>query len=135
MPLRLVLEPSRSLALFVYLVHGLAGLAALANSLPMWARLGLFAAVGYSAYRGIRAQRNPDISELNLDSAGGWRVIGRRGEMAARVAGSTVVTRWIVLLHLETEEAGKIALPICRDSTDPESFRRLRVALRCGSRS
>lgn len=131
MGLHLVLEPSRSLALGIVLAHGLAGIAALANSLPLWAGLILFAAVGSSAYLNLRRHFDPEVNSLFLDSSDRkWTVIRRRDQVQATPADSTVVTRWIVILHLDTD-AGKIALPICRDSVDPESFRQLRVVLRC----
>lgn len=130
MPLHLVLEPSPRLGLFIGLIHALAGFAALANPLPFWARFGLFAMVGASGFLSLRRHRHPGFSGLVLDADEGWQVIGRSGAVPARLAESTVVTRWMVLLHLETD-TGKIALAICRDSIDPESFRRLRVALRC----
>lgn len=130
MPLHLVLEPSRRLALFIASIHGLAGLAALANPLPVWVRLGLLGAVGASLALSLHRHQHLEVRGLVLDSEDGCQVIRRSGAVPATLMESTVVTRWIVLLHLKTQ-TGKLAIPVCRDSTEPESFRRLRVALRC----
>lgn len=129
-PLHLILEPSRNLAHALVGVHGLAGFCALANPLPLWAKSGLIAAIGLSLYLTFRDHvSNPAFRGLSLSPDGHWEVVRRSGTVAATLAPGTVVTRWIVLLHLDSE-AGKLAIPICRDGTDPESFRRLRVHLR-----
>jgi hypothetical protein len=129
-PLHLILEPSRALRRALIAVHGLAGFAALANPLPLWAKALLLAAIALSFFRGYRDHvLTPAVQGLTLGPDGRWEVIRPAGTLTATLLGSTVVTRWIVLLHLDSD-AGKLAVPICRDSTDPESFRRLRVHLR-----
>jgi toxin CptA len=130
-PLHLILEPSRLLNRGIAAIHGLAGVAALANPLPLWARLGLLVAVTLSFSLTRRDYvLEPKVQGLTLHSDASWEVIRRSGAVSAVLADSTVVTRWIVILHLQAE-TGKIAVPVCRDSVDPESFRRLRVDLRC----
>jgi hypothetical protein len=129
-PLHLILEPSRTLSRAIVAVHGLAGFCALANPLPLWAKSGLIAAIGLSLYLTFRDHvSNPAFRGLSLSPDGHWEVVRRSGTVAAILAPGTVATRWIVLLHLDSE-AGSLAIPICRDGTDPESFRRLRVHLR-----
>lgn len=129
-PLHLILEPSRTLGRTITAVHGLAGFSALANPLPLWIKAGLAAAVILSFYLTYRSRiAHPEIRGLTLSPDGHWEVIRRSGTITAVLRSSTVVTRWIVILHLDSD-AESLAIPICRDSTDPESFRRLRVHLR-----
>jgi len=129
-PLHLIIEPSRSLRLAIFAVHGLAGCAALANPLPLWAKAALLAAVTASLYRTYREYvADPAFTGLTHIADGQWEAVGRAGATTATLAGSTLVTPWIVILHLDAE-AGRLAIPICRDATDPEAFRRLRVRLR-----
>lgn len=126
-PLHLILERSHWLERAVIAVHLLAIVAALANPLPGWSQA-LFAAV--IIINGVATWRRLDrVRGLTLATDGDWEVVFRDGVRFARLASSTVVTPWIVILHLSTE-GGALAIPICRDAVDPESFRRLRVYLR-----
>ena len=129
-PLHLILEQSRTLYLAIVAVHALAGVAALANPWPLWTKATLLGAVGLSLYLTLRNHvLDPAVRGLSLNPDGHWEVIRRAGSVTAILAGSTVATRWIVILHLVSDNE-KIAIPILRDSVDPESFRRLRVYLR-----
>ena len=129
-PLHLILERSRVLHRALGAAHGLAGVAALANPLPLWVKAGLLGAVGVSLYLTLRDHvLDPPVRGLSLNPDGHWEVIRRTGPVTATLLGSTVATSWIVILHLVTDR-GTIAIPILRDSVDPESFRRLRVHLR-----
>jgi hypothetical protein len=129
-PLHLVLERSRILYGAMVVLHGLAGIAALANPWPLWSQAGLLSAVGLSLYLTLRDHVfDPAVRGLFLNPDGHWEVLRRNGPVTATLAGSTVAVSWIVILHLVTE-TGIVAIPIVRDSVDPESFRRLRVYLR-----
>ena len=111
-------------------VHGLAGIAALANPWPLWSKAGLVGAVGLSLYLTLRDHGfDPKVRALVLNPDGRWEVLRRAGWVTASLAGGTVATSWIVILHLVTDQ-GTLAVPIVRDSVDPETFRRLRVYLR-----
>lgn len=126
-PLHLILERSRWLERAVVATHLLALGAALANPLAGWGKALLAAAILAS---GIATWRRLDrVRGLTLAADGDWEVVLHDAVRNARLATSTVVTPWIVILHLSSE--GRIlAIPICRDAVDPESFRRLRVYLR-----
>jgi hypothetical protein len=129
-PLHLVLEPSRALAAALVAVHFLAAAAALANPLPLWFRLALCGGVLLSCYLTLREYvLDPKVRGLSLGADGRWEIIFRHGVAAVDPSAGTVVTRWLVVLHLASESAA-FAIPILRDSVDPESFRRLRVHLR-----
>jgi hypothetical protein len=129
-PLHLILEPSRAFGRAIIGIHGLSWFAALAPPLPLWIKAILAATIGLSLYLTLRQHiLNPEIQGLTLTPDGRWEIIRRSGPLSATLAHGTVVTRWIVILHLASD-SGNIAIPICRDSVDPESFRRLRVHLR-----
>ncbi|MGZ8242959.1 protein YgfX [Methylomagnum sp.] len=130
-PLHLILKQSPTLNRFIFVVHGLAGFAALANPLPVWIKASLFMAVALSLYFTYRNHvLDPAVRELSLSPDGEWKVMCRSGTVFAQLADGSVVTRWLVILHLIPESGGKLAVPILRDSLDAESFRRLRVHLR-----
>jgi hypothetical protein len=111
-------------------VHGLAGLAAVANGLPLGLRLGLLAAVllGYLGFRREYAE-NARL-RLSLQTDGRVELGFPSGAVAGTVLGSTLMTRWLVILHVRTDD-GRRAVTICRDAVDPESFRLLKVWLVC----
>ncbi len=130
--LHLVLKPSRLLIRGIAMAHILAGLCAVANPLPWWAKFLLLIAIGGSfrfTYRDFAI--DPVTRGVVLHSGGSVEAMRRSGRLAAVLAEGSVVTPWIVILNLRTDST-RIAIPIGRDSLDAESFRRLRVGLRCG---
>ncbi|CAL1239650.1 protein YgfX [Candidatus Methylocalor cossyra] len=130
-PLKLALEPSPTLCRAIALVHGLAVLSALANGLPAMVKALLVAAIAWSFHRTRRDHCTaPRVLGVTCHLDGRWEVLGRDGATPAQLLGSTCVTPWLVVLHLASGRR-TIAIPICRDSVDPDGFRRLRVALRC----
>jgi hypothetical protein len=125
-PLHLILEHSRWLETLVISAHGLALVAALANPLSGWIKLGLVFAIAISlplSWRQLTRARG-----ITLNSEGDWEVILPSGSLLAHLGPGTLVTPWIVILGLRTERQ-HLSIPICRDAVDPESFRRLRVYL------
>ncbi|CAI8950386.1 protein YgfX [Methylocaldum szegediense] len=109
----------------------LAGFSALANPLPLWVRFGTLAAVALSLYRWWRAYWvNPDVREVVLKPGGECEIVVRSGAQPGTVLDSSFITTAIVVLHIRTETKTRFVV-VCRDSTDSESFRMLRVYLRC----
>ncbi|MGX2041420.1 protein YgfX [Methylocaldum sp. MU1018] len=109
----------------------LAAFASLANPLPAWMKLGMLGAVlfgGFACRRGDAL--NPAVTELVLKSGGECDLVLPSGVQSGTLLDSSIVTAWMVILHIESG-AKTHAVAVCRDSTDPESFRRLRVHLRC----
>lgn len=130
-PLHLILEYSPTLQTGLRAIHGLALIAALANPLPWMIKLllGIVIIVSLGLHRrGLRKIRG-----LTLTPEHDWEIHFTNRTVLAQLAPSTVVTTWLVILHLTTSQQ-RIAIPICRDALDPESFRRLRVYLRIGGR-
>lgn len=131
--LHLKLEPSRSLLRGLTVLHALAGLCAVANALPWWIKLALLPAIALS-FHAVRRDYwlMPLIRGVVLEEGGTITVMRRAGPVATRLVAGAVVTPWIVILRLRTEAGQSLAVPVCRDGLDAESFRRLRVGLRCG---
>lgn len=73
---------------------------------------------------------NPAVQELILKPGGECELALPSGMQSGKLLDSSIVTTWMVILHVETE-AKTHAVTVCRDSVDSESFRMLRVYLRC----
>lgn len=124
-------KPSPALRSFLVGVHALALVAAGLSPVPLALRIALALAVVWSLWQSWRTYLNPAIVGLRLLPDGSWRLSWQGGgEIDARLLGSSISSPWFVLLHLRTGQARRHNLLICRDSLEPESYRRLRVALR-----
>ena len=131
--LHLVLEPSRLLNHSLAALHALAALCAAANPLPWWARLPLLFAVALSFRQARRDWLiDPIFRAVTLDVGGQALVLRRSGAVKAMLEGGSVVTAFVVILHVRTGPGRVLAVPIFRDSVEAEAFRCLRVGLRCG---
>lgn len=142
-------KPSRGLGTLLIGIHALAFLAAWLNPLPVSLHLLLSAAVllsaGWHLRRSINRvkgtekliklleklfQSQPEIPGLALKSDNSWALTLSTGEIIeASLLGNSILSPWFVLLHFRTEKNDRQVL-ICRDSLEPDTFRRLRVALR-----
>ncbi|HYE34236.1 protein YgfX [Methylocaldum sp.] len=130
-PLRLELNPSRGLAFAIAATHALAGFASVANPLPAWMKLGMLGVIIFSLFLCRREYlSNPAVKELVLKPGGECEVFLPSGMQPGTVLDSSVVTTWMVILHIKSGSK-KRAVTVCRDSVDSESFRMLRVYLRC----
>jgi hypothetical protein len=118
---------------FLKAIHLFALCAAWLNALPLLARLVLTVVIGVSLWRTRQQAAELSISSLQLKPDGSWRVRQGDSEHEAFLLDSSVVTPWFVLLHWRMA-ARRQALLLCRDSLEPDAFRRLRVALRVTSR-
>lgn len=91
----------------------------------------MFAAVAFSLFLCRRDYWvDPDVREVVLKPGGECEIVARSGTQPGMVLDSSIVTAGIVILHIRTESRTR-AVIVCRDSTDSESFRMLRVYLRC----
>jgi hypothetical protein len=133
----LELRASRALALAFGAIHGGAVVIALTLPIPLWWRLLLLAAIGWSLYRSLwqhalrRAAHAPTALEL--------RFTGVEGECAVRLRGPAwfdgrIIEHWlhvrlvIVVVRCEGRR-WPLSVVIPADAVDPEAFRRLRVGL------
>lgn len=137
----LYLTPRRSarLAAFILGAHAAALVAALANGLPWGARAGLLALVLLSLWRSFK-EHLLDLPAMDLalsyTEGGGWIISSRKlGEVPVVLLPGSVTTRQLAVLRFRARDGRRHHLILFRDALDEESYRRLRVLLRCLPRS
>lgn len=134
------LRPSRLLAALLFLVSALSLVSLWLLPLPMPVMFALTAAILYgmgscllrdAGLRGARscvAFRLEDREQIVLVLRNGLHLPGR-------ISADSLVTPYLVLLNVAlSEQRGERRLRIMPDAMGPDSFRRLRVALRWGDR-
>ena len=124
-PLRFELQASKRLFQIVMLIHGLALIASMLNSLPLFIKLLVFSAVavhGYFAFK--RSQTQPCLSIEHSET--GWRVL----EMEVEILPTTVISTLAIFLHFKTNENTKQNLVIFNDALSSEDYRNLLVRLK-----
>jgi hypothetical protein len=124
-PLKLNLQASKRLSKIVMLIHGLALIASMLNSLPLFIRLLVFSAVavhGYFAFK--RSQIHSRLSIEHLET--GWRVL----EMEAEILPTTVISTLAIFLHFKTDNNTKQSLVIFNDALSRDDYRNLLVRLK-----
>lgn len=132
----LELHPRRSLqlALAVLGLHGLAVAMMIAVSLRFPLLLAALAPILLSAAWYWRRQRqgsSGDVIRLSHRVDGTWRWECADGRIGiGQVAGSSVYTRRLVILHLHARDKWRLHLLLLPDSLDDDGFRRLRARLR-----
>ncbi len=131
----LTFEPqlSRSLLAGSGIVHGLAGIATIVASVPLWVKAGLLAGIGLSlAWTGYRygwRRGGGFITRVELLD-GRWRLeTGDGARYPARLTGG-YAQPGVVVLNFRVESSWRRSLALLPDSADLESLRRLRVWLR-----
>ena len=131
LPLRLQLQPSRSLLVFLAGGHILAGVAVCLLPLPALMRTGLVVLLGLLFLRQWHAcSRNLPALLLRRDSQ--LELIAADGEpVVVEVGDDTVAWPWLVVLHLRTEAGRRSALVLFPDGlAGDDAHRRLRLWLR-----
>ncbi len=110
--------------------HGLSLLAVWLGPLAAWLRLLLAAGVLVSLWLILKSRAG--YAGVSQKPDGSWRLHTREGiEIEVRLLGSSMANPWFVLLHLRADSSNRLhTVLICRDSLEPDLFRRLRVALR-----
>lgn len=135
-PLVLRPRPSRLLAGFVALSHGLAAAVALALPLGWPERLALVLLIGLSAVWNALTHvwpRAPWSVREALLGDDGWEItLGTGHRRPAQVAPSTFVGTWLIVLNFRCRRWPCWTLILLSDSVDPGIRRRLRVRLRLG---
>lgn len=131
-PLLLKRKPSRLLAVFLLVMHGLALVALL---LPLALTAVVYAAlylgwVASAFFHLIYYQRQQDNEAYWVwESSGTWRY-GDSQQAFQVVQAKTVQTPWFVTITLRNAEGQQQLLLILHDQLDADSFRRLRVRLK-----
>ncbi len=130
--LRLEIQASRLLLRIQFLLHGLA-LMVLAYPLgvPVWLRLGLFAALVLSLLGLLRSETLAGSRTLLLDADGRWTRLREEGEPEPlELRDDSWVGTRMAVLRFDRERGRPLTVPLLPDSVDPDLFRRLRVRLR-----
>lgn len=133
-PLRLKRKPSPLLGLYLVCLHGLA-LFALCQPLaiPLVAHVVLLivwlASVVYHAFY-YRRQHDDEPSAWVWQSGGSW-LRGRAAQAYSLIIRRSLQTPWFVMLCLAAPGRKPVYLLILYDQIDADSFRRLRVRLKC----
>lgn len=101
---------------------------------PWWLGVSLAVLLGASLYRSVtlHAWRNAAsaVTALRWSDDAGLELSNADGALRAAIVRSRFVHRWLVLLSTKsTGDRWGRSLAIAADALDPESFRRLRVAL------
>jgi hypothetical protein len=130
LPLELTLRPSRIYPLVLLLGFALATGGAMLANLPGWAKL-LVALMLLAALARTWRAHQPTVQGVRVSQSGQLAILLDDWQ-AASPSGQNVVLPWLVSLKLVLENGQKIRLWIWTDSTDANSFRRLRVWLRWG---
>lgn len=132
--LRISPDPSRLYIGFLIAAHLLALIGSLAAGLPVSVRAVLVIAVvgsGIFHLRRVRLDRTENRPLIIYGEQEGWSFqIGAGPRVIAELLASSVATRWITILHFQTEQSRFQSFVILRDSLDCEDYRRLRMVLK-----
>lgn len=126
-------RPSRILLIGSGVAHGLAGVATIVASVPLWAKAGLLVGIGLSlAWTGYRygwRRGGGFITRVELLD-GHWRL--ETGDGIRHPAGLTggYAQPGIVVLNFRLEGGWRRSVALLPDAVDSETLRRLRVWLR-----
>lgn len=129
------LRPSRYLAVLLLLIHGGAIMSLLLINMLWWWALISSVAVLISFVltfrRYVLLHSRVSIVKIWLEEQGGWRLKLHDGMvLSASLRGDSTVTTFMLILNFKLKDQSKTYTSvICRDSVDPESFRRLCVWL------
>lgn len=132
-PLRVILHPSRTLALA--LITGYSGAAVCLLSLDLGSGLSslIFALLTLSGYCDIRAhfgRHSRRAREIVLHNDDDWRVIDACGNLRqGRPLGVPVIHSLAVCFSIRSESGKRVPVLILKDMCASGSFRRLRVWL------
>lgn len=136
--LKIVIKPSRRLALLLCLAHAAAAGAFLVLELPIWLKISLVLLIGASCgvylYGPALLRGSGAIVGLEIRDGDKLSFQTRRGEWReGTLLGSSFVSPYLTVLNFRTE--GNLLarhVVILPDSVDADEFRRLRVRLRWG---
>lgn len=127
---------SRYLIAFLIIIHSLALIAGIANSLAWWVKLSTAAAVSVSLCGSLFRYglfRPKPLIHIRYIEGDGWTLgFGNQEPRHVSISGSSVVTPWVTILHFKAQDE-IIAVIVVRDSLQAEDYRRLRVNVRTHS--
>jgi hypothetical protein len=125
-------KPSRILGFAIAILHVLAIYACIANTLPVVIKVIIPATVIFSFW--LNWQRyitKPDPCTLLHSEARGWEWMDAKQQVyPVSIAGSSVTSPMITILHLQLSNKLKKVMIFVRDAVSAEDYRQLRVRLK-----
>lgn len=122
--------PSRSLRLYVWLVHAWALLGVGVSGIPIGFKVGLACVIGISFFLLLHRVRRTKITALEFLADKGWLLHLRNGQtLAGHLMAGSSVRRKMAFLHFKTDK-GMQSLMLMRDSVPSPDYRKLRVLVR-----
>ncbi|MEI6707590.1 MAG: protein YgfX [Methylococcales bacterium] len=127
-PLRLEISDSKRLNKLMILIHGLALLASIMNSLPIILKCVLLIAVSCHFYI---LHKQLKIKHYRIEhSEQGWILAEGDKLDAIRILPSTVISIFAIFLHVKIDDKPKQTLVIASDSLSDDDYRCLIVRLK-----
>ena len=115
---------------FLFIAHFSAILSVLSLSLPLPLVLPLFASMTYTVMAHALRAFQGSIVLLEIGEEGILCVTRRGDEFECALKKGSYVSPWLAVLNLKCADGRSRSVVILPDSTDSESFRKLRVRLR-----
>jgi toxin CptA len=133
--LRLRIGPSRSFAVVLTAVHGVAAAIPWSVGMPPLLAAAMSCVVagwGVVQVRRHALGRSPDsVVEILLEDEGRARLLTNAGiASGGRVVEARTLGPWFVFLRFELDDGPMVGAALARDRCTPEDFRRLRVRVR-----
>ena len=101
------------------------------TSISLSAKLVLFVVVLTSFITQLSRQMNFAPNFIRYSLSRGWEFSKDDGNFyPIEILPSTVITRWVVMLHYKAQNKANISTPICRDALSNDDYRKLLVALK-----
>jgi membrane-bound toxin of toxin-antitoxin system len=128
-----LLEPatSRFFAVIIIVVHGLAIIASIVNVLPFTLKLTLNIAVCFNLIFMLQQYYfTAKNFSLRYSAGQGWQFATGKDFYPIEILPTTVITRFVTILHFKGQDGEKWAILIFSDAVTAENYRKLKVQLK-----
>jgi len=130
LPFTIEVKQSHYLLAFIIISHGLALLSSFLIAVQLWIKIIVLCLIAGSLLFYLHSYRQKRYCYTFKHTAEfGWELAGHSGFSAIRILNSSVITLFVIILHVEYDTK-KISLLICKDAVIAEIYRRLLVALK-----
>jgi hypothetical protein len=134
-PIKLDLGFSMWLASYLLISHLLATIVVFQLELGIYFSFGLVVVVLYSLIyhwkRDIQQMQPNSVIGVDWSYEKGWLVRFRSGKnLKAELSPTSLVSRWLVVLHFTTQSSGRHMVAVAGDAIDSNRLRRLKVLLK-----
>jgi toxin CptA len=127
--LMLDLKPSKWLKRTLALLHVIALIASIVNSLIISVKLGLCIGVCAHYWRVISSQTKPHYQIRHSDRSG-WQVSSKNGIDSVEILKSSIITIFFIILHIKSQYTDKLTILVVFDALSDDDYRRLIVQLK-----